>query len=86
MDNKLCKKADELIFLLDNNTQAVELNNWWSNNKIWFELATSAENKKEIETSFMLYTNTNEPNIKTDLITTLKETTNSTYLTLGNVF
>ena len=46
---KIEDKATELIKLLENDVKAEEINIWWDENKIWFEVFVPEELKKVLK-------------------------------------
>ena len=84
---KIEDKAIELIKLLENDVKAEEINTWWDENKIWFEVFVPEELKKGVETNIILYKKADEDKlVKAQIKTSAEKVLDSTKISISNIF
>ena len=84
---KIEDKAIELIKLLENDVKAEEINTWWDENKIWFEVFVPEELKKGVETNIILYKKADEDKlVKAQIKTSAEKVIDSTKISISNIF
>lgn len=84
---KIEDKATELIKLLENDVKAEEINIWWDENKIWFEVFVPEELKKGVETYIILYKNADEDKlVKAQIKTSAEKVLDSTKISISDIF
>lgn len=84
---KIEDKATELIKLLENDVKAEEINTWWDENKIWFEVFVPEELKKGVETNIILYKKADEDKlVKAQIKTSAEKVLDSTKISISNIF